>query len=73
MLYTGDFVLRYYVRFSQIRSHITGNFEGKFFDNISKHSLPNMDTKIKMKTYLLVWLDQSSGQTLPGQRKSVGH
>ena len=22
MLYTGDFVLRYYVRFSQIRSHI---------------------------------------------------
>ena len=27
MLYTGDFVLRYYVWFSQIRSHLTSNYE----------------------------------------------
>ena len=39
MLYTGDFVLRYYVRFSQIRSHMSIR---KYFKPVQKDvSLPN--------------------------------
>ena len=34
MLYTGDFVLRYYVRFSQIRSHIHLYHKSLYHNNI---------------------------------------